>query len=446
MSPTRFDLPRRAANTEKVFAGLLLALAISAPARAAEITYKIQRIFKLGDQVAGIDTKPSANGILLEGLNDRGHILFATFTVANPNGIALLRFADGGFTAIVAPERDGPRGVWPKDLVNWAPDSMNQAGNVVFTALSWNGGNPIDRGTFLWEAETGTTSAIMVPGMPAPGNLTIRSGWFSPVINNQGEIALPVFGRDAQNRSWAGIFLRGTDRNLHRIVLTDEMMPDGRKLTDIVQPSLNDAGAVAFLGTANRTDYSAYLWEKGTITPVALDGMDAPEGGKIRDVLAALLNNQNPSVLVLATRTVGGPLGLYRFADGKLTAVAVPGNTMPDGGKLSNIVLRNYGVSNANELGQHAFLARLEDGSTAAYLLQPDGTLSLILKSGQVTDLGMITLIGLSTPPPGELLFRGGWGVGLNRQGQVALNVRIDNGPMTLVLLTPDPAKPGAGN
>src|SRR5438128_879094 len=34
----------------------------------------------------------------------------------------------------------------------------------------------------------------------------------------------------------------------------------------------------------------------------------------------------------------------------------------------------------------------LQDGSTAAYLLEPDGTVKPILKSGQVTELGKITL------------------------------------------------------
>ncbi len=77
----------------------------------------------------------------------------------------------------------------------------------------------------------------------------------------------------------------------------------------------------------------------------------------------------------------------------------------------------------------------LQDGSTAAYLLEPDGTVKPILKSGQVTELGKITLIGVSSRPAAGLI-RGGYGIGLNRQGQVALNVSIDGGPTMLVLLT----------
>jgi hypothetical protein len=416
---------------------LLLALAVGAPARAADLTYKIQPIFKIGDRVAGINTKPTANGISLEGLNDRGQIDFAISPADNPNGGALLQYADGQVTPIAVAAGEGPLGVWPKDLVGYAPSSMNQAGNVVFTALSWHGGNSIDLGMFLWDAQTGKAAPIVVKGMPATGNRTFEGLWWSPAINNHNEIAFPGRGHDTSHHSWVGIFLRGVDGMLQPIALTGQKMPDGRKLDEVWFPSLDDAGRVAFVGgPADAPGDSAYLWENGTLTPVAVPGMAAPEGGKIGDVWVARVNNQNRSVLVLASRSTGGRLGLYRFTDGKLTALVVPGQALPDGGKLSDIVLGNYGVSPANELGQHAFMAKLGDGSTAAYLLDPDGKLSPILKSGQVTALGKITLIGVSTRPSGGII-RGGFGIGLNRQGQVALNVSIDGGPTTLVLLTP---------
>jgi hypothetical protein len=66
-------------------------------------------------------------------------------------------------------------------------------------------------------------------------------------------------------------------------------------------------------------------------------------------------------------------------------------------------------------------------GNTAAYRLDQDGTLSLILKSGAVTDLGTIAEIG------------GLWfGVGLNTKGQVALPVRMAGETRyQVILLTP---------
>ena len=82
-------------------------------------------------------------------------------------------------------------------------------------------------------------------------------------------------------------------------------------------------------------------------------------------------------------------------------------------------------VSQANEAGQHLFRARLEDGTRALYRLDPDGKVALLVKQGTVTELGEIT----------SLL--GGRGISFNSQGQVALTVKIANGPETLVLLTP---------
>jgi hypothetical protein len=420
--------------------GLLLALAVGPPAHAAEITYKIEPIFKLGDRVGDVNTKPAPTGVLLVlSLNDQGQLLVLTGTAeTKPAGAALFQYAAGQFTTIAAPGKEGPVGVWPNDLVYNEPSSMNQAGNVVFAAARWHGGDNQPLGTFLWDAQSGKMTPIVVKGTPATDGLIFDAVAFSPVINNQGEIAFPGWGQDKPNHFWGGIFVRRTDGSLERIVLTDDKMPDGRKLVDVHRPTFNDAGVVAFLGAgANDPEYSAYLWEKGAITPVAVLGQDAPEGGKIRDVRAAMVNNKNGSALVIASRQAEGKLGLYRFAEGKLTALVVPGQTLTDGGVFSEIPLWYYGVSRANELGQHAFLAKLQDGSTAAYLLEPDGTVKPILKSGQVTDLGKITVVGRATrPSPG--LGTQGWGISLNRQGQVALTVSIDGGPTTLVLLTPN--------
>src|SRR2546422_67111 len=84
------------------------------------------------------------------------------------------------------------------------------------------------------------------------------------------------------------------------------------------------------------------------------------------------------------------------------------------------------GVSAANEAGEHAFLAILEDNSTAAYRMDAAGKLSLILKSGTTTDLGTITQVGSGDAAPN-----------LNSKGQVALTVQLDGGNDTLALLTP---------
>jgi len=149
------------------------------------------------------------------------------------------------------------------------------------------------------------------------------------------------------------------------------------------------------------------------------------------------LNNRDHGVVVSAVLDdrETGPTLLYRVAEGRTTQVLAPGQEMPEGGKFGRLQLGGVAdagpISPANSLGQHAFLAYLEDGSTAAYRLDPDNTLSLLVKSGATTDVGKITRVGSDSFT----------GISLNSKGQVALVVRIDDSSDALVLLTPNSAQ-----
>ena len=81
------------------------------------------------------------------------------------------------------------------------------------------------------------------------------------------------------------------------------------------------------------------------------------------------MNDAKRNVLIAArlNNAESGPTSLYLWTGGKLDAVAVPGQEMPGGGQFREITLVHYGVSPTNRLGQHAFIARLADGATAAY-------------------------------------------------------------------------------
>jgi hypothetical protein len=209
--------------------------------------------------------------------------------------------------------------------------------------------------------------------------------------------------------------------------------PDGRKLKPGWFVTLNDAGMVVFLAGRENDPSSvngAYLWENGTVTSVATRGMDVPVGGKISNVYGAWVNNKNRNVLVDVSFN-GSSHALCLYSDGKLTPVAAPGQPMPNGGTFKRLP-NDFQVSVGNDLGQHAFTAEIieEDQTrTAAYLMQPDGQLSLVLKSGTMTDMGEITNVGtgggIST------------GIGLNNKGQMALTLRVAGLPVMLTLLAP---------
>jgi hypothetical protein len=123
--------------------------------------------------------------------------------------------------------------------------------------------------------------------------------------------------------------------------------------------------------------------------------------------------------------------GLYRVAEGQLTPVAVAGQELPGGGRFQSLAqtvsstnVRTNAVGPASTAGEHVFLAQLESGETATYRLDATDKLSLILKTGMRTELGEVTRFNAHFPT-------------INSKGQIALALNFDQGPDTLVLLTP---------
>src|SRR5207249_3660124 len=151
---------------------------------------------------------------------------------------------------------------------------------------------------------------------------------------------------------------------------------------------INDADEIAFLarpqGSANHNAYS--LSSYGVMSPVLIAGAEVPGHGKITGVSSVFVNDRDRSLLVTATtdQTGGSRYGLYRVDDGRVTTMAAPGWKMPGGGTLKTVqyqfIRENrwpiMSVSAPNAAGDVAFLARLEDGSTAAYRAEAHGQIS----------------------------------------------------------------------
>jgi hypothetical protein len=435
-------------NTQRT-AGLATCLLLLAPlsARAADL-YKIQPIFTAGEKVGAVQTDPDGD-IEMNSLNDRGDI--AVVTESSPKGETLLLYSGGKPTPLVIPKADAPGGKWA-DGPGVRGSVLNQQGNVFLVAdVTINSKTSL--GAFFWDAAAAKLSAVNLTGMPAPNGLTFTNGAgdFAGSINNHDEIAFTASVPNAAGQSRPGVFLRGADGKLQAVLTPDQALPDGGKARFGFASSINDAGVVAFFTRREgEKGSSAYAWEKGTITPVATVGTDMPGGGKLADVWRVWLNNKNRNVLIAArTDDAKGPTRLYALVDGKLKQMLAPGQALPDGGKLQRLQADipgvfavgsetfglTAGVSQPNESGQHAFLARLEDGSTAAFVMDPDGTLTPVMRGGRTTDLGKIDSIGESGVTGG-----GGvdsFGIGLNSKGQVAFVVNIAARGPTLVLLTP---------
>jgi hypothetical protein len=396
----------------------------------AQTTYKIQPLVKFGDKAGDVVIKTDGGDFEIGTLNDNGQLVFVTENEAG--GEMLIQYADGKLIPIVAGGKDAPGGKWSKGVVPRSPVSMNQLGNVVFAADLTVGDNT-SIGTFLWDFKAQQATTVALKGMPAVNNLTFeQGGGFAPGINNSNEIALVAQVKNAEGKAQDGVFFLGRDGKLLPVALPDQELPGGGKILHAFLPSINDTGVIAFpVRRQGDNADSGYLWEKGTITQVAVIDTDLPGGGKLAYLNGIRVNNKNRNVLVVGRLDdpAGGPDALYLFADGKLRPVAVPGQEMPGGGKFKSLQTFVIGTSFPNDAGQHAILAALEDGASAACLMDAEGKLSLILKSGTTTPLGTITNVGQGGG--------GSTGIGFNNKGQVALTVKIDDGLDTIVLLTP---------
>jgi len=260
-------------------------------------------------------------------------------------------------------------------------------------------------------------------------------------INNHGEVA---FAARYKGQSTGGVFFQGQDGKLTMIAGAKLKTATGKTLTGANWPTLNDAGQVGFLAAVSGLNNTSTLAaDHGAINPVALVGDNVTGIGKIVDTNGTWVNNQNGNALAFVTFKSGaGPFCLVLRTSTGLVPVVTPGMAMPGGGTFRAITMSPGGpgyftISDANDLGQHAFLASIvEDGlnETGAYRMDADGHLSLIAKTGSLTSLGVIDQLGIQADAS--------FGISLNSKGQVALPLHIRGLPSMVALLTPNAGTP----
>jgi hypothetical protein len=393
----------------------------------AQAEYLLQPIVKRGDPVG--DGRLKANGPFFVGaLNGRGQILFVADDPAG--GQLLVQYSDGKLIPIVAAGQDAPGGKWSASVsIPWSL-SMNQQGNAVFAA-DLTQRDKTTTGLFRWDYQAQRVSMVALPGTPAVNGLSFEAGGDpAPVINNRDEIAFPSAVRTAAGAVRYLVFFLGKDTAPQPLVLPDQRLSNGDVVDWAWYPSLNDSGIVTFLSQRHGDQLERpYLWDQSVITSLPINSLRAPTGELLIGFTGAWANNKNRNILlgaVLHSLSVHA-FGLYLLVDGQIVQVAVPGQTMPGGGKF--LSLYRGAVSAGNDAGQYAFIAELDSGATAAYLMDADGKLSLVLKSGMKTNLGTVTNVGLGSGAS--------MGVGLNSKGQIALTIDYVKGAETVVLLTP---------
>jgi hypothetical protein len=434
-------------------AGMTLLLPGGGRADMLSPLYQSAPLTTSGDLLGLVNVQiPAGADLFVNGLAENGRIIFSAAAPHGARPEMLLQWAGGALTPIVTPGI-GPVSAWPLDEY-WPHDvgvdqpvRVNENGSVVFSTNHKYGDSPY--GTFRWDAKTQKVIPVRLKGEPATGNLVFtNTGGVSPAINNRDEIALVGQVRNPNGPSGYGLFFLGQDNVLRPVLLPGDLLPVAASgvvkavTNEYFQPSINDHGRIAFLAQSRGTaGYSAYAWEYGSLEQIMISGARLPSGARITGVSSVSLNNRDRSALVAATtdRAHSNQYGLYRALNGKIMPIVEPGMSMPGGGTLQTAQYTYpfegsppiMAMSEANATGQYAFLAALTDGSTGAYRLDPDGTLTLLFKTNprpapvQVADI---------TP---AMTFVPGSRPCINNHGQVALSLRPDPSHSMIMLLTP---------
>ncbi|PYP91854.1 MAG: hypothetical protein DMG65_06005 [Candidatus Angelobacter sp. Gp1-AA117] len=195
--------------------------------------------------------------------------------------------------------------------------TLNSSRQVVITAETFGASQAM----FLWSAGTVTkiidTSTFMADGV-RPSLLE------NPSINDFGQVVFSVIS-DSSADSGIYTFSNG---QLSLLVPKFTALPDGSGLETAFTTSVNNAGQIAFsaLTTAATNNNGVFLFANGQITNVAVGGQAAPDGGIFRQgVEAGGAINSSGQVLFTGAGSQHG-IALYLSSANQLSRVIGQGD------------------------------------------------------------------------------------------------------------------------
>lgn len=434
---------------------------------SAQVGYDLLSVLKSDDRV-GTFLVQGASRFSISGLNNRGNALFwastqrpedtlvyfnhgiltpvarigesaGTFTITNFTGYAaasdegLVYFtARAGERKVLVQAADGLTPIsWDWGFIQ-LPSRIDESGSLLFSTtgsvlFSGYGEFAIHR----WDQRQKRLTAFTTRGAPAlegwlfddwPAGHGVRA---APKTNARLEtafIARLVSSSDSYRVRNAAVFQDREGRN-HPIVMEGDTLPGGLKVDYFHGLELTEQGTVFLLiyrkGDPAWAAPSVYRWNlaRGIMPVLAVDpnNRNAQQLSSISELWAT---DGPRGPLVQGQQRAGSPFDWFRLADGKATPVLFRGRTMPGGGTLNH-----SNVSMPNASGQHLIHGTLADGSSAAFRLDADDTISLVLRREQP--------VSVATPSGSVLLGKVGgvWAIGsstvINDRGQILLSAQL---------------------
>jgi hypothetical protein len=230
------------------------------------------------------------------GFNDAGQTAFFAYLTgsgvdpSNDQGIWSER--TGSLTLLArsgSPAPGTPGGVNFREFSPPVPTvAINNAGQTAFKAFLTGDGVDETNDEGLWSEGSGTLALVARRGSPAPGTPRgVNFGAFGlnlwPLLNDAGQTAFraDLTGTGVTSTNSRGIWSGGTD-DLKLVARTGDPAPgtsSGIRFSDLVRPTLNSAGQIAFgatlTGTGVLSSNNTGIWatdQAGTLQLIARTG------------------------------------------------------------------------------------------------------------------------------------------------------------------------------
>lgn len=370
-------------------AGALLAL--GGPVHGAILQgWTVQKIGGEADGFFSVDPRTA--------MNDAGDIAFRASLGPDSNldGEGIFVWTGGAFTTIATTEEVG--GAFNDTR---ALGSINNAGLVAFrgslavpgsiSAVFVGDGGPVltvedpsasfptinDAGVVTFESRDGIVRQIFTQSAFGGPRTMIAdtTGAFSTftgsrlVINAAGDVAFRA-GLDSGAND-TGIFIGFGNNVTTTVAQVDDLAPNGLEtFMRFSDPSMNDAGAVAFCGSLSNTEAGIFLWQSGVLQVLAdtrgtFNGFTFPDNGLGCSQVSMPSVNAVGDVAFFGESTQGGE-AIYLW-DGMLHRVVGNGD-MVGGAEITNIRYQHGGF---NSFGDIAFAADLTGGDPILIAIAP---------------------------------------------------------------------------
>ncbi len=380
-------------------------------------------------------------------INDSGEVLYYSTSITdteNASWTGLFKTTSSGTSLIARTNQDIPQIAGAKFNKPGAGNGIfgphilpfNENGQAVF--LSFNNSTTLmDSGYFVGSGTVNSLGLIAEEGGNAPAS-SGSNAKFGPIdgnreaaINNSGQIAFSqtLDGTDNGLLDNTGIFRGNASGNITEIVQEGQTIPgaSGGTFTSFGNPSINDAGQVAFIGFNNNTDnlIGIYVSDGTTLRTVAQEESTFNTAG---NKFSNQLGGRNFGVSINRNGDVGFKSGI---SDSSGTIISSGVFVRRGNGTIREVVRTSENIGGGeiyfNNSGRHVVINNFGDVAFMGQARRTDNGMQTyaLFRGDSNGDLKQIVRVE-QTVPAGDATIKWIRKFALNNSGQMAFTTTLD--------------------